>query len=291
MEIPPDEDLEQTVIDASPSKIDALVRLLGDEDPEICTVAWRNLEKIGEPALATVERATHDEADVRVQVQCTRFLREWSRRDVLRRWVQFCRNGRVHLEEGVFLLAETEYPDADMAECRRQLDGFASVLRGRLETARSVEEAVKRISSFLFSELGFRGNGEDYYNPENSYLNRVLEHRRGIPISLCAIFLLVARRLSVPVHGVGLPQHFVLKYRGPAGDVFIDPYHGGKLLTARDCLAFLGEAHLPFVDEYLRAVTDAEILTRMLGNLLKIYLSVDDQRRYDRLSAMLKLLT
>jgi regulator of sirC expression with transglutaminase-like and TPR domain len=178
-----------------------------------------------------------------------------------------------------------------MLAYRRALDGYALVLRNRLATARTTEEAVKNISTLLFGEVGLRGNGAEYYNPENSYLNCVLDLKRGIPISLATVFLLTARRLSVAVEGVGMPQHFLLKYRGSTQEVFVDVFHGGKLLTARDCARFLADAQVAFNPDYLRAVSDREMLTRILGNLLRIYHSVEDQRRYDRVSAMLKLLS
>lgn len=277
--------------EASPSRISALIRLLGDESQDICVVAWKNLEKIGEPVLPQVESAVRDGNDERVQVQCARFLREWRRKAALKSWVEFTKTPPLHLEDGVFLIARTEYPEADAGAYRARLDEYAAALRGRLASAQTVDEAVGKISSFLFEEQGFRGNQEDYYDPQNSYMNRVLDRKVGIPITLAGLFLLVARRLSVPVFGVGLPQHFLLKYRSARGEIFLDAFGGGKLLTVQDCVRFLSQAHLPFLDDYLRAVSDAEMLTRMLGNLLRVYLDRKDQRRYDRIAVMLKLLS
>ena len=273
-----------------PARVDALIRLLGDDDSKICSVAWDHLEKIGETALPAIEKAVAQSPDARVRVQAGRFLREWGRREVFRRWVSFARGGQIDLEEGAFLIAQTEYPDTDMRVYRSTLDHYAQVLHRRLATARTTDEAVRRISVLLFTKMGFKGNAAEYYNPENSYLNRVFDSKTGIPISLASIFLLSARRVSVPVHGVGMPQHFLLKYRSTSRDVFIDAFHGGKILSVQDCARFLSDAHLPFREDYLRPVSDREILTRMLGNLLRIYLSLDDQRRSDRISAMTKLL-
>lgn len=273
-----------------PPRVDALVRLLADDDPEICSVAWQHLEQMGAAVLPYVRQSVQDAPDARVRVQCQRFLTEWRRREALRRWATFAKGGPLQLEEGVFLLATTEYPHVDMSPCRRKLDDFASTLRGRIATVKSTDEAVARIADFLFGEVGFRGNAEDYYSPENSYLNRVLDRRLGIPISLSVLFLLVARRLSVPMYGVGLPRHFVLKFRGRSGEIFVDPFHGGRFLSTRECLQFLSKAQIPYLTDCLRAVTDAEIVTRMLGNLLRIYLNAGDQRRYDRISLMLKVM-
>jgi regulator of sirC expression with transglutaminase-like and TPR domain len=276
---------------ASASRIDALVRLLGDEDPKICSVAWDNLERIGAPALPLIAETMRRTDDARVRVQSGRFLKEWSRREVFRRWVDFAKGGNVDLEEGAFLIAETEYPEADMKRYREALDGYASVLRRRLPTARTTDEAVRMLSKLLFGELGFKGNAEDYGNPDNSYLNRVIDSKRGIPITLSTVFIAVARRLSLPVHGVGMPFHFLVKYRGPSGEIFLDAFHGGRPVSARECAAILAREKVPIRDDHLRAVSDQEILARMLGNLLRVYLKADDQRRCERISAMLKLLS
>ncbi|MGQ9591955.1 MAG: SirB1 family protein [Planctomycetota bacterium] len=269
----------------------ALVRLLGDDDAKICSVAWANLEKLGPAVLPYVEQARRNGNDARVRVQCCRFVQEWFRREALASWVRFSKEGSVPLEEGAFLIARTEYPELDVGRCRAQLDAYAEEVRPRLRDAGSVDEAVRVLTRFLFAELGFRGNAENYYDPDNSYLNRVLEEKKGIPISLSAVFLFVARRLSVPVYGVGFPRHFCLKYRGESGDLFVDAFNGGRLLTVRDCVRFLSSAHLPFLDDCLRAVSDREMLIRMLGNLLRIYCATGDQRRADRIAGMLKLLS
>ena len=150
---------------------------------------------------------------------------------------------------------------------------------------------MAKISHFLFEENGFRGNEDNYNHPDNSYLNRVLELRRGIPISLAVLYLLVCDRVSVRVSGVGLPGHFVLKYREQRSETFVDVFRGGRLRTARDCAAYVVRAGLEFRASYLEEVTSRDILRRMLGNLLKFYVESHDRRRSTRVAAMLKLLS
>lgn len=272
------------------SRIEALVRLLGDEDQKIHSVAWKHLEQIGDPALRELERASSSSSDPRVRLQAGRFLVEWRRREVFRRWIEFSRRPEIDLEEGAFLIAESEYPDLNVASFRATLDGYAQVLRSRLATARSNDEAVRRTSALLFQELGYRGNTKEYYSPENSYLNRVMETRRGIPISLSVVYLLTARRVGVPVVGVGMPRHFLLKFRGQGHEVFVDAFRSGALLSASDCARLLEESRVELHAEHLRAVSDRQILARMLTNLLRVYHTAEDVRRTDRVSAMLKLL-
>ena len=273
-----------------PRRIDALIRLLGDDDVKIRSVAWNHLVESGEAVLPLIEVAERESTDPKVRVQARRYRTESQRRQALATWVEFCRSERLDLETGSLLIAQSEYPDLEPTALSTQLDRYADGLRHRLQHLRTVGEAVQKIGRFLFREEGFQGNSQDYYNPDNSYLNRVLERRQGIPITLAVVFLLLGRRLSVQLRGVNMPRHFLLKYRDPGGDAFVDCFHDGAILSPRDCVAFLKESGLPFREDYLRGIPDRSVLRRMLGNLLRIYIDQNDQRRTGRIAAMLKLL-
>jgi len=304
---------------ASRSRAEALVHLLGDDDAGIRATAWEHLERLGVSALDAVEVASRSSEDARVRVQSSEFLLEWRRRGVFAEWVEFCRGGDFDIESGAFLIARTEYPDADVGAARAQLDEYAAVLRRRLVTVRSAEGAVDALVELVHQELGFRGNVKDYYDADNSYFHRVIERRVGIPISLSILYLAIARRVSIPLEPVGLPLHFLLKIAVPsraaaAGrptsgrptsgrptsgrpasgrrqtELFVDPFHRGERLTSRECARFLHEHGVTFRDGFLDAISDRVVLYRMLGNLLKIYHGRRDERRSSRVTALLDLL-
>jgi regulator of sirC expression with transglutaminase-like and TPR domain len=113
-----------------------------------------------------------------------------------------------NLEQGVLTIARIEYPDLDDSVFRAELDSIALMLRERIQGFVEPHDVIRAINHYLFEELKFSGNSADYYNPDNSYMNRVLEKRMGIPITLSAFYLLVSERLELPVKGVGLPGHF-----------------------------------------------------------------------------------
>ena len=276
------------------TRIEALVHLLGDDDVKIRSSAWEHLEQIGVSVVPGVSRAAAEAADSRVRGQADRFLVEWRRREVFREWVDFVGADDVDLEQGALLIARSEYPDIETRAVSDVLDEFAEVLRRRLATVRTVDAAVGRLVDLLQGELGFRGNVEDYYDVDNSYLHRVVERRLGIPVTLSVVHLLVARRLSIPLEPVGLPLHFLLKFDTSVGlrrvERFLDPFHRGELLSSRDCERFLRENGVRFRDMHLRSIPDRAVLSRMLGNLLKVYHGKQDQRRLSRVSAMLTLL-
>src|SRR5205807_1185441 len=109
------------------------------------------------------------------------------------------------LEQGLWLLAQTEYPEINVEAYQALLDTFASEVAERLEPGGEPKALLGKLNDYIFGELRFAGNEENYYDPENSYLNRVVDRRTGNPINLCVVYLLLARRLRLPVAGIGLP--------------------------------------------------------------------------------------
>ncbi len=270
----------------TPAALDALVRLLADDDARIRGIARDRLAGAGERALEAVRGRALDAEDPRVRAAAEEFLREVRRGEALRRWDSLAGSREADLEEGAVLIARSEYPDLDPAPYKKALDDYALVLGKRLGAVRSPDQVFERMSALLFKELGYRGNRERYHDPENSYINRVMDRKLGIPISLSAVYLLVARRLEQKIEGVGMPGHFLLRYRSGKHELFLDPFNQGRHWTHLDCRAFLAAEGIDFHEDHLRAVTDREILFRMLENLLRIYHSGDDLARAERVTRM-----
>lgn len=177
------------------------------------------------------------------------------------------------LDRAALCLAGEAYPDLDPQRYLSQLDALASNVRDAAGPAADAAELLRRLQHHLFDRLGFKGNTADYYNPDNSYLHRVLETRLGLPIALSVLYLEVARRLGVTCRGVGLPGHFVVAVE-PLG-LYMDPFHGGQLLSASDCRRLVAEMFgpaAPWREEFLEPYTKRDILFRMLTNLKHIFL-------------------
>ena len=119
----------------------------------------------------------------------------------------------------------------------------------------------------LFDELGFFGNEVDYYDPANSYLNQVMDRRRGIPISLSVLYLFIGRRLQLPVAGVGMPGHFLCRFQTSREEFYIDPFHCGELLSRIDCKRRIANLSVQYDESHLAPVTSRRMLQRMIANL------------------------
>lgn len=180
-------------------------------------------------------------------------------------------SGEPHLEEGIFLLASFGFPLEDMSHCVSEIDQMAEELREHVDGLNTGEKVVRRTAEFLHEELGFDGNREDYYNPENSYFNRVIERRIGIPITLAAVYILIGRRVGLPFCGIGLPGHFIVKYEIPEAPIYLDPFAGGRIVTISECEEIVRDLGYHFDIRFLRETPDVRIVERMINNLIGIY--------------------
>jgi len=183
----------------------------------------------------------------------------------------------MRLDRGAALIAGGE--DSQRVDaCIAKLDALAERARPLVEQHTEGGQRLRALLDFLFEDHGLRGNTQDYYDPRNSFIDDVLEQRRGIPISLAVIYIEVGRRLGVPLSGVGFPGHFLISYPS-APAVFIDPFAPGRLMTTRDCAQILEQqsgGKLQLSPEHVRVATTREILVRMLGNLKMVHAHRDE---------------
>ena len=155
------------------------------------------------------------------------------------------------------------------------MDGFAGELRQRVDLRARASKILAETNAYIFGELGFAGNEDNYYDPENSYLNRVLDRRTGNPINLCLAYLLLARRLRLPIVGIGLPGHFICRFQSSSDEVYIDPFNLGRLLTKADCVHYLVRGNYDLHEDYLTPVTPRRLLMRVCSNLHQVYLHLE----------------
>ncbi len=178
----------------------------------------------------------------------------------------------LDLGRAALLVAGEEYPGLDVTGHLRRLDGFADAVRQRAPAGAQPEQLGRLLGRYLFQEQGFQGNSTDYYNPDNSYFNRVLDTHTGIPITLSLLFLEVARRVGLRCRGVGMPGHFLVGLEG--SECYFDPFNGGAILTAGDCRRLaegLFGPRMTWQDGYLTPCTKYEFLYRLLNNLKVVY--------------------
>src|ERR671924_426234 len=202
-------------------------------------------------------------------------------------------HGEFRLAEGALLIAQEEYPSLDVPAYLRRLEAMAEVVASRLGLEIDPQRIVAQLNTYLFDEQGFRGNQEQYYDTRNSFLNEVIERKTGIPITLSVVYLEVARQVGLPIVGVSMPGHFLVRYSAQPTIFWIDPYYRGKILSQDDCQQRLMDMYgqvVAWSNAYLQPVSDHAILQRMLYNLKAIYVQQGDHGRALRVVERLLLL-
>lgn len=279
----------------SPGEIRALISLLADEDRKIVTMVWENLLRLDRIALPHLEEV-FEHADPRLRMRA-RHVAAQIRAATLELQFQDLAaldEASFDLEQALCVVARIEYPELELHQITDQLDELAEILKPQMPRVAPAREKIDLLNQFLFREIGFKGNTKDFYDPDNSFMNKVLERRLGIPMTLAALMIFVGRRVGITLHGVGLPNHYVVKFEDAATELYVDPFNGGRIYSRKECMQMLTSEgyyfRASFASEYLAVNAPRDIVIRMLRNLLLIYSKLNDKRRVRRLSHYVEIL-
>jgi len=259
----------------SESQKAALVTLLGDDDPSVYQTVREKILSFGNETLVWLKPHTLS-SDPAIRRRVLEIVQHLARQTSDNKFLAFCLNQGEDLdvEEAALLLAQTQYPDINILAYQALFDSFAADLKEQIDFGGSGESIIARINYYLFNKQRFRGNEENYYDPDNSYLNRVVDNRTGNPMTLCLVYLFVGRRLRLPLAGIGMPGHFLCRFQSSIEELFIDAFNRGKLLTKADCIKYLVHTRDGFKESYLAPVTPRMILLRICTSLHQIYLKL-----------------
>ncbi len=202
------------------------------------------------------------------------------------------RSDELDLALAALLIAQAEYPGLDPQEHIGRLDHLAVEVDENVDLRDDADAACEKITVYLSQRLGFRGDDENYYDARNSYLNDVLDRRRGSAAALCVLYIEVARRLGIELRPVAFPGHFLLRLRSPGHALlFVDPYNNGRLLDLDGCRQLLADLHgesRPFSDSLVAPGTLRQVIARLLQDLRFVYLQ---ENSLDKAVRTLELLT
>src|SRR2546421_8012337 len=211
----------------------------------------------------------------------------------------------IDLAQAALIIASVEYPDLDRTRCMDSLDALGRRVREILALPSPDELSelpeptaplviIDAINKVLFEEEHFHGNETDYYDPANSFLNRVLERQTGIPVSLSLLYMEVGKRVGLQIDGIGLPFYFLVRCKlGDGRVIYVDPFAEGQLLSERDCrerVRRIGRNKMKINQHWFDPVSNRQMLTRLLNNLKKIYMDREDYERALSICDLLVLL-
>jgi regulator of sirC expression with transglutaminase-like and TPR domain len=265
------------MFDEPDAELRSLFSLLDDPDERIAEAVTDRIRSRGIGALAPLAAFLERTSDPLALSRAKRISLEFNT-DVLASEFEtlsldLAEGKRTAFEDGVYLIARYGNPSLDVEHVRSEIDEFAQLLNYRIANLSSALEVLDEVNHFFFEDLRFRGNQAKFMEPENSFIDIVVERRTGIPISLAAVYLLVVRsRLGLPFSGASAPGHFLVRYDGLHSEpLFIDAFNGGVLLRERDIKHYLDSSGLPFNRQFLEPAPPRAILLRMIRNLIIVF--------------------
>lgn len=260
-------------------EISALVKLLDDPDPEIFEHIEKRLLEYGEEVVHFLENAWEKSLDTVLQERIENVVHKIqfnSVKEDLNLWYQ---SGAFDLLQGALVVNRYQYPDLDEDKIKFQMEEIKREIWVGLQYEMSSIEKIKLINHVFYNVYGFSGNTKNHHDPQNSYINQVLDSKKGNQISLAIIYSTIAQKLDIPVYGVNLPQHFILGYidEGKREDhefgvlFYINAFNKGAIFGKHDVDQFLRQLGLDPMPGFYAPCSNVEIIRRIIRNLISSY--------------------
>ena len=285
-----------------------MVSLLDDPDPEIYRRVQQDLDALGVHAVAQLEELWIQTEEVKERRSLEMVIHRLRWNDIQCHLTAWLEGDRSELLSALCIIARYQYPNLDEQAVRQTLQALRIEVWMGLNEQMTALEQVRHLNFVLFRVHKFRGNTDEYLNPNNNFINKVLETRKGNPLMIGLVYMLIAQKLDLPIFGVNLPQHFVLayleqgsysgqnksedfqqeSYRRPL--FYINAFNMGSVFGKRDVDQFLKMVQVEPKDQFYRACTNTEILLRLCANLESSYRDAEEFHKISEVQALQKLI-
>jgi len=285
-----------------------MVSLLDDPDPEIYRRVQQDLDALGVHAVAQLEELWIQTEEVKERRSLEKVIHRLQWNNIQCHLTAWLEGDRSDLLSALCIIARYQYPNLDEQAVRQTLQAIRIEVWMGLNEQMTALEQVRHLNFVLFRVHKFRGNTDEYLNPNNNFINKVLETRKGNPLMIGLVYMLIAQKLDLPIYGVNLPQHFVLayleqgsysgqnksedfqqeSYRRPL--FYINAFNMGSVFGKRDLDQFLRMVHVEPKDQFYRACTNTEILLRLCANLESSYRDAEEFHKISEIKKLTQLI-
>ncbi len=272
------------------SELKALVTLLEDEDEEIVSHVERKLMEIGTGVIPLLEREWETNFNPLIQRRIEDLIHTLQFELVQERLTDWKENRENDLLEGLWLVSTYQYPDVDLEELRQQVHELYIEVWREFREGLNPFDQVRILNSVLFEKLKFRANTKNFHSPANSMINAVLESKKGNPISLCSVYLLVAQKMGLEIYGVNLPNLFIVTYKSNDTDFYINCFSKGLIFSKDDIDNYLEHLNISKQDIFYKPCRNLDIVLRSLRNLVVSFEKLGDYHKSDEIKIILKKL-
>jgi regulator of sirC expression with transglutaminase-like and TPR domain len=272
-------------------ELKALVALLDDEDYEILNHVEEKLISYGDPIIPFLEQEWEKNFNPNVQRRIEDLIHTLQFDSLKERLSKWYSSDEQDLLEGMWIIATYQYPDLSLTSIQNEIEQIYYDTWLEFKTDIHPYDQVRILNSVLFSKLKFRANTKNFHSPANSMINRVLETKKGNPISLCVVYMLVAQRLKLPVYGVNLPSLFILTYKQEDIQFYINAFSRGLIFAKQDIDNYIKQLKLSPDDMFYQPCQNIDIIRRVLRNLTVSFEKLDEFEKADEVKQLLEIVS
>lgn len=273
------------------TELKALVSLLDDEDTQIVSHVEEKILSLGTPIIPFLEEEWESNFNPTVQRRIEEIIHTLQYELLKERIIHWYNSDDQDLLTGMWLIATYQYPDIELIKLKQDLEQIYYETWLEFKPDLYPFDQVKVINGVLFNKLKFGANTKNFHSPGNSMLNVVLETKRGNPITLCIIYMLVAQKLKLPVHGVNLPNLFVLTYRDEKhAQFYINVFNKGLIFSKQDIENYINELHLPHQSSFFEPCSSLEIIRRVFRNLIMSFDKMGEHAKAEEVKELLLII-
>ncbi|NQV02476.1 MAG: hypothetical protein HQ542_07510 [Bacteroidia bacterium] len=283
----------------NPDQLSALINLLDEPDDTTFDIIQEKIFAFGEKAVPSLEMAWENSFDSLVQGRIEWIIHQIHQEVFRHELIDWMKLGSSDLLKGFLMISRTHYPDLNAEEITVTIEQMKMDAWLELNDNLTALENVKVLNHILYGMHKFEGNRINLYTPTNQYINTLLETRKGSPLTLGMLYLILAQRLNLPVQGVNLPQHFILAYttevhqpHGGAEEVlfYINPFNKGAVFTRREIDLFIRQMQMKPKPSFFNPCTNVDIIQRLISNMILTYTQLGNPEKVEELNALLELM-
>lgn len=269
------------------NELKALVSLLDDDDTEVSSHVEEQIISLGTEVIPFLEEEWEKSFNPTIQSRIEDLIHNLQFTLVKERLVAWSEQEEQDLLEGMWIVSTYLYPDLELSKLRQEIEQIYYEIWLEFRNELSPIDQIKILNGVLFTKLKFRANTKNFHSPSNSMLNVVLESKRGNPITLCTVYMLVAAKLGMPVYGVNLPNMFILTYKTDDITFYINSFNRGIVFTKEDIDHYLKNLNLNTLPRFYEPCDNIEFVKRSFRNLVVAFEKLGEYHKMEEIKILL----
>ncbi|MEQ9426174.1 MAG: transglutaminase-like domain-containing protein [Cyclobacteriaceae bacterium] len=273
------------------SELKALVSLLDDDDSEVSYHVEQQITSLGSEVIPFLEAQWEQSFNPEIQRRIEDLIHSLQYELLNERLLTWANSKDQDLLEGMWIIATYLYPDLELAQLKKEVEQIYYEVWTEFKNELSPVDQIKILNGVLFSKLKFKANTKNFHSPSNSMINIVLDSKRGNPITLCTIYMLVAQKLGMPVYGVNLPNMFILVYKTEEISFYINAFNRGLVFTKEDIDHYLQNINVNPDKQFYEPCENIEFIKRSFRNLAASFEKLGEYEKMEEVKVLLNLIS